>query len=98
MVFWEILEPQIMCLLIPRNILLGIPLKKGCIQSSRIQLAFHSEKLPRPLNGLFLAIVTEAPISQHFKECVMINILSNIVQIVVFSTGTNAFLSVGRAF
>jgi hypothetical protein len=39
----------------------------------------------------------DVPVSQHLKEGVMVNILSNIIQVIVLSTGTNALLRVDSA-
>jgi hypothetical protein len=42
----------------------------------------------------YLEVVTKGPVAQHFKEGVMINILANIIQIIVLSTGSYALLGV----
>ena len=42
----------------------------------------------------YLKIISKWPVSQHFKESVVINILANILQIIMLSTSTNTFLTV----
>ena len=41
-----------------------------------------------------LEVVAERPVSQHLKERVMIDVFTNIIQIVVFTTRANALLAV----
>lgn len=41
-----------------------------------------------------LEVIAKRPIAHHFEERVMIDVLANVVQIVVLSTCTNAFLGV----
>ncbi len=56
--------------------------------------SIHGEQLPSPLDGFDLEVVAKGPVSKHFKEGVVVHVLANIVQIVVFATGTDAFLGV----
>ena len=46
----------------------------------------------------YLKIVSKRPVPQHFKECVMVNILSNIIQIIMFATSSNTFLGVNSSY
>ena len=39
--------------------------------------------------------VSERPVSQHLEEGVMVGVLSNIVQVIVLSSSSNALLRVG---
>ena len=41
-----------------------------------------------------LKVVAERPVTQHLEECVVIAILADIVEIVVFATSTNTLLTV----
>ena len=41
-----------------------------------------------------LKVISKRPISQHFKECMVVHILANIIQVIVFTTCTNTFLAV----
>jgi hypothetical protein len=42
----------------------------------------------------YLEIITKRPVAQHFKEGVMVHILSDIIQIIMLATSTNALLSI----
>ena len=43
----------------------------------------------------YLEIIAKRPIAQHLKKGVVIGIFTHILQVIVLSTCTNAFLSVG---
>ena len=58
--------------------------------------ALHDE-LPGPGDGLFLEIVTERPVTQHFEEGMVVGILAHILQVIVLATGADALLRVGSA-
>jgi len=44
----------------------------------------------------YFVIVPKRPVSQHLKEGVVVHILSDIIQVVVLATSTNALLGVGH--
>lgn len=45
----------------------------------------------------YLKVISKRPRAQHLEERVMIDIFTNIIQVIVFPTGTNALLSVGSS-
>ncbi len=67
-------------------------------QALFIELPYAGQKLPCPLNGFFLVIVTKRPIAEHFEECMMIAVMPNFFEIVMFAAYTNAFLCISTAF
>ena len=58
--------------------------------------AFHNQ-LPGPGDGLFLEIVAERPVAQHFEEGVVVGVLTHILQVIVLAAGADALLRVGGA-
>lgn len=42
----------------------------------------------------YLKVVTKRPVSQHFKESMMVDIFANIIQIIVLTSSTDTFLSI----
>lgn len=68
--------------------------KVGCVQPGFIELVFLCQTLPCHFNGFLLEVISKGPVTQHLKESVVIDILSNVVQIVVLSSGTNTLLRV----
>lgn len=58
---------------------------QGCKQQHCTHLC---EQLPCPADGLLLEVVPKRPVSQHLKECVVVHILANIIQVIVLATCT----------
>lgn len=60
----------------------------------------HFNRIEKKVNFTItdLKIISKGPVSQHFKECMMINIFAYIIQIVVLASCTNAFLAVSSTF
>ena len=56
------------------------------------QAPFACQQCPGMGNCLFLEVIAERKIAQHFKKRVMPRGITDIVQIVVLAPGTNAFL------
>ena len=64
-------------------------------------LANHIDKPLKPLEAPkapYLEVVAEAPVPQHLEEGMVVDVLADIVQIVVFAAGADTFLAIdGRA-
>ena len=56
-----------------------------------------NDQLPRPLDRFLFEIIAEAPVAEHFEKRVVVRVQPDIFEIVMLSTGANAFLSVGQA-
>ena len=56
-----------------------------------------SQKLPAELDGVFLEVVAEGKVPQHFKERMMASGIADIFQIVVLSSRTEALLHSDRS-
>ena len=54
-----------------------------------------NKEFPCPLDGFLFEIIAEAPVAEHFKKGVVVCIEADIIEVVVFSACTNAFLGVG---
>lgn len=54
--------------------------------------------MPGPGNNFFFEVISERPVSEHLEEGVMVDILSNVVEIIMLSSGTNTLLSVDGSF
>ena len=46
------------------------------------------------MDDLFLEVVSKRPVSQHLKECVMVDILADIVKIIMFASSSDTLLGV----
>ena len=69
----------------------------GCIESRRRKLPPPNHQFPRPFNRFLLEVIAERPVAQHLEERVVIGVEANVVEVIVFAAGADAFLRVGRA-
>ena len=68
---------------------------KVCHIQTILRKAIHlREKFPRISNSFLLKVVAKAPVTKHLEESMMIRVLTNIVQIIVLTSSTNALLGV----
>ena len=57
------------------------------------QLINRRQEFPGPVNGFTLEVITEAEVSQHFKERVVTRGITHVVQVVVLAARADALLS-----
>ena len=91
-------RPIIVGLLVKRR---GITFSRpvnGGVEAFRRELPTLDQEFPGPLDRLFLEVISKTPVTEHFEEGVMIGVESNIIEIVVFAAGSNAFLRIGDAW
>ena len=69
----------------------------GGVEAFRRELPTLDQEFPGPFDGLFLEVISKAPVAQHFEERVMIGVETDVIEIVVFPAGSNAFLGIGNA-
>jgi len=86
------------CLLFPDVKCLGISFINGSIEFIFRNFPDLGQQFPSPGNCLFFIVITETPITEHFKKGVMIAVFSNFFQVVMFSSSTNTFLTINHAF
>ncbi|EKD34150.1 MAG: hypothetical protein ACD_75C02449G0002 [uncultured bacterium] len=82
--------------LIPEGKSLVIVLKDGHPEFLRRNTQLHGEKLPGKTDSLFLEIIAEGKIPEHFKKGVMTGSVSNVLKVVVLATGPNTTLTGNR--
>ena len=54
-------------------------------------------QLPGPFNGFLFEVIAKTPVSQHLEERVVIGVEPDVVQVIVFAAGADAFLGVRGA-
>src|SRR6266496_5996773 len=69
----------------------------GGVKTLRRKFPALDHEFPRPFDRFLLEIITEAPIAEHLKKGVMICVESDVFEVVVFPSGTDAFLGIGDA-
>ena len=67
----------------------------GDAQAVLVQAPFAGQQIPGQGDCLFLEIIAEREIAQHFKEGVVAGGVTHIVQIIVLAAGAHAFLAAG---
>mmetsp|Transcript_27860 Transcript_27860/g.39194 ORF Transcript_27860/g.39194 Transcript_27860/m.39194 type:complete len:247 (-) Transcript_27860:245-985(-) len=91
----KVLEPDIPSLKISWRRFVAT--KVGSIQTRCIKFELLSKAFPCHLNSTLLEVSTEGPVTKHLKEGVMVHIFSDIIKIIVLSTGTDTFLRIDGA-
>ena len=66
------------------------------VKSGRRKFPDIDQKLPRPVDRLLFEIIPERPVPQHLKECVVVGVETDVLQIVVFPARADALLRIGR--
>ena len=90
-------RPEIVGLLIELGrIALGRSIDRR-IKTIRGETPALREQLPGPVDRLGLEVVAEAPVSQHLEESVVVSVVADILEVVVFASGADALLRIGRA-
>mmetsp|Transcript_9357 Transcript_9357/g.15007 ORF Transcript_9357/g.15007 Transcript_9357/m.15007 type:complete len:626 (+) Transcript_9357:1284-3161(+) len=92
----KILQPNVSAFEIGRRLVVA-PKVRG-VETGLVHFELFREAFPSHGDGFLLEVVAKTPVSQHLKEGVMVRVLPDIVEIVVLSTGADAFLGVGRTF
>src|SRR5438132_14417116 len=88
---------MIVCFLVEPAWLARPRFVNGGVKTLRRKFPALDHELPCPLDRFLLEIITEAPVTEHLKKGVMIGVESDVFEVVMFPSGTNAFLRVGYA-
>ena len=71
--------------------------KNGHIKPVLVDFDDLGEVFPSVGDGLFLEVVAEAPVAEHLEHGVVVGVVANFLQIIVFARDAEAFLRVGGA-
>jgi len=52
-------------------------------------------EVPGPLNRFGFEVIAERPIPEHFEKRVVVGVVADILQVIVFAAGADAFLGIG---
>ena len=69
----------------------------GDVQAGGVEFPDLGEEFPGHFDGAAFEVIAEAPVAEHFEEGVMAAGAADVVEIVVFAAGADAFLGVGGA-
>mmetsp|Transcript_1475 Transcript_1475/g.4732 ORF Transcript_1475/g.4732 Transcript_1475/m.4732 type:complete len:367 (+) Transcript_1475:614-1714(+) len=94
---WEVLQPDLARLVVTRDTQCLVASEIRSVEAVLWDAADVGEQLPGPGDGLLLEVVTKGPVAAHLEEGVVVDVLADVVEIVVFAAGPDALLSVGGA-
>ena len=67
----------------------------GRVKPLRRKFPAINHEIPSPLDRFLLEIIAEAPVAEHLEKSVVIGVEPDVIEVVVFAAGTDAFLRVG---
>ena len=96
MVFGQELLPILVGLVVTVDIFIGTPLENRRVQTLFRQAVHVGKQLPRPRDRLFLKIIPERPVAEHFEHRVMVSVVADLLQVVVLARHAQTFLRIGH--
>ena len=93
----EFLGPHFPCLLVARGGVARLGIVDRGVEAGGREFPTADDEFPRPVDRFLLKIIPERPVAQHLEHGVVVGVEANIIEVVVLSTGPNAFLRVGCA-
>ena len=93
-IFWQELFPVRSSFVVTAQSFFGTSFKYGCIEMFRIQFQDLYQIFPRPADCFFLEVIAKRPVSKHFKHGVVVGVVSNFFQVIMFSANAQTFLRV----
>lgn len=88
--------PDLLALLVSFQAELIVAFEEGHVQPFRRDLVYFRQQPPCHLARFFLEIIAKRPISKHFKECVMVTVGTDDVQVIVLAADPDTLLGVGN--
>ncbi len=93
--FRQVLEPYFGSFVIARQTLLGRAFEHRGIKPCRVEAEHIHKVFPRPVYGLALEIVAEAPVAEHLEHGVVVGVVADLFEVVVFAAHAQTLLAVG---
>ena len=93
----EFFGPEIPGLLVARGGVAGFGVVDRGVEAGGGEFPAVDDEFPGPVDGFAFEIVAERPVSEHLEEGVVVGVEADIIEVVVFASGADAFLGVRRA-
>ena len=90
----EKLRPDVPGLLIERSGIGRLRCIDTGVKAIRRKTPGFDHQIPGPQNGFLFEIIAKRPVAQHLKHRVVIGVITDILEVIVFAASTNAFLRV----
>ena len=95
--FLEQARPMVVRFLVELARVAGARLVDGGVKALRREFPPLDDQLPRPLDRFLFEVIAEAPVAEHLEERVVIRVEPDVIEVVMFAAGADAFLRVGCA-
>ena len=66
----------------------------GCVKTIGWKVPSVDQKLPSPFDGFLFEVVPKRPIAEHFEKGMVVSVESNVFEVVVLASGSDALLGV----
>ncbi len=93
----EFFGPEIPSLLVARGGVAGFGVVDRGVEAGGGEFPAVDDEFPRPVDGFLFEVVAEGPVPQHLEKGVVVGVEADIIEVVVFAAGADAFLRVCRA-
>ena len=67
------------------------------VEVFRVEFQYVHQVFPCPVDGLLLEVVAEGPVAEHLEHGVVVGVVSDFLQVVVFAADAETFLAVRHA-
>lgn len=95
---WEVSEPEVSCFVVCEESGFFVAAEVCGVEAVGRDVVDLCEEFPCPVDGLLFEVVAEGPVAEHFEECVVVCVSSDVFEVVVFSACADAFLGVDGSF
>ena len=89
--------PDIPCFLVELAGVAGLRCVDRCVEAVGRKAPAFDDELPCPLDRFGFEIVSKRPVSEHLEKGVVVGVVTDILEVVMFAAGADALLCVGRA-
>ena len=93
-VLGQVLEPGLFGLLVHLGAVFRGAFEHGGIKEVLVYSVHIREKLPSPVDSLGLEVIAKAPVAKHLEHGVVVGVVPNLFQVVMFSADSQALLCV----
>ena len=91
---WHVLSPVTCCLVVAFQTFLLATLEHGNVEVGRVEFQHSGQVFPSHIDGAFLEVVAEAPVTEHLEHGVVVSIMTYLFEVVVLTAYTETFLSI----
>ena len=92
--FWQKLLPHCGSFVVARETVFFRAFENGYVQPVFIEFYNLCQELPSPRYSLFLEVIAKRPVAQHLEHRMVVCVVSDLLEVIMFPTDTQTFLSI----